>query len=413
MKLISGLIFLLSALSCLSQTINIHSISHNRQPNGGQYTLDGITMNGGGRLKLLSTTNFGMGGIYPKAVNIVDGYSTSNSLTQVTNLPDDIFFFGTFLKSDNTLVQLTNQEIDSLYSWSKSGGKLIICGAAVSGSINPAILNSKWGFEITELVPSSFIPNSIGLTTDIFNGPFGSINNANQGGTIQGYFNTLPSDVSVLAEDNNNNPTMVLDCNTLDLILADIDGYTTGPAGPGDVTAGSAITNTQDKFFANTFVFMDKLQGLPTINVTGTNLSVANIYNSYQWYKDDVAINSSTSNSIPVNEDGQYYVRVTVNGGCEVKSNTITADSTLGIKENISINTIKVSPNPSKEAFNISLPNQQTFNLQVIDITGRVIYTVQNTTGNVTVDCSTFSSGVYFVKAINEKKILTGKLIKE
>lgn len=415
MKLIVKLLFLLTAFNfqCFSQTVNIHSITHQRQSNGGEYTLDGTAMVGS-RLKLLSVTNFGAGGVYPKPVTIVDGFLASNSSTQVANFPyTDLFFFGTFIKSDGTLVQFTNEEIDSLYNWSKRGGKVIICGGAWEGPGGPdfSILNSKWGFEITNLVPSSFLPNSVGLGTDIFNGPFGSISTASQGGSIQGHFSSLPVNASVLATDVNNNPTIIMDCTTLDLIVADIDGYTSSP---GTVSLGSTITNDQDKFFANTFVFMDKLQGLPTISVNGTNLNVANIYNSYQWYNDDVAINGSTSNSIAVSEDGQYYVKVTVNGGCEVKSNTITADSTLGVHENSSTSAIlKIFPNPSNETFNISLPNHQTFNLQVIDVTGRIVFANKNTAGALKVDCSNFSKGIYFVQAINEENILTHKFIKE
>lgn len=418
MKLKSGLIAVLLVLNliCFSQTINIHSISHNRQPNGGQYTLDGTTMNGGGRLKLLSTANFGVGGTYSKPISITDGFLTSNSLTQTINLPyNDIFFFGSFIKSDITLVQFTNEEIDSLYNWSKRGGKLIICAGAseAPGGYDLSILNSKWGFQITQAPSVSFIPNSIGLNTDIFSGPFGAVSSATQGGSIQGYFGSLPTNISVLATDVNNNPTIIMDCTTLDLIVADVDGYTTGPAGPGDVTAGSVITNTQDKFFANTFVFMDKLQDLPTINVTGANLGVANVYNSYQWYKDDVAINGSTSNSIAVSEDGQYYVKVTVNGGCQVKSNTIMADSTLGIQENMLMSPIKIYPNPSSSTFIIKLPTHQGFSLSVTDITGRTVYTNKNASEAITIDASGFSSGVYFIKAINQRTLLTGKLVKE
>ena len=405
--------FLLIAISfqCLSQTINIYSITNQRQPNAGGYTLDGTNMDTTSRLKLLSVTNFGTSGVYSKTVTIIDGFMTSNSLTQVSNfLYTDLFFFGTFDKSDNTLVQFTNEEIDSLYNWSKRGGKLIICGSAPFGSYDPSVLNSKWGFQITEALPSSFIPNSVGLNTDIFNGPFGLVDSAHQAGAAQGYFNLLPSIVSVLATDVNNNPTIILDCTTLDIIVADVDGYTNPP---GALSAGSTITNDQDKYFANTFVFMDKLQGLPTININGTNLSVSNIYNSYQWYKDDVAITGSTTDNINVSENGQYYVKVTVNGGCEVKSNTIIADSTLGIRENIATNSAKIYPNPTNLTFTIQLPTQQNFQLQVTDITGRTISENKNAANTISIDASGFSSGVYFIKATNQRTVLTGKVVKE
>ncbi|MFY9310364.1 MAG: T9SS type A sorting domain-containing protein [Bacteroidia bacterium] len=70
-------------------------------------------------------------------------------------------------------------------------------------------------------------------------------------------------------------------------------------------------------------------------------------------------------------------------------------------------------PNPAQQSFTIQLPTQQTFTLSVTDITGRTVYTNKNTTGNITVDASGFSSGVYFVKAVNERTVLTGKLVKE
>lgn len=74
---------------------------------------------------------------------------------------------------------------------------------------------------------------------------------------------------------------------------------------------------------------------------------------------------------------------------------------------------ITISPNPAQQSFNIDLPDQQNFNLFVYDVTGRKVIERKNTTGAVKVDCSSFSSGIYFVQAVNEKIILTGKLIKE
>lgn len=74
---------------------------------------------------------------------------------------------------------------------------------------------------------------------------------------------------------------------------------------------------------------------------------------------------------------------------------------------------IKIYPNPTQQYISIELPTQQNFNLQLIDITGNNIYENKNATGILTLDCSSFSSGIYFVKAVNENTVLTGKLIKE
>jgi hypothetical protein len=92
----------------------------------------------------------------------------------------------------------------------------------------------------------------------------------------------------------------------------------------------------------------------------------------------------------------------------------VLSDSTIGIKEqNQPTTQLSTYPNPANPIFTIQLPTQQTFTLSVTDITGRTVYTSKNATGNITIDCSDFSSGVYFVKAVNERTVLTGKVVKE
>lgn len=72
-----------------------------------------------------------------------------------------------------------------------------------------------------------------------------------------------------------------------------------------------------------------------------------------------------------------------------------------------------IYPNPSNSSFTIKLPTKQSFLLSVIDITGRNVYENKNALGTVVIDATDFGSGVYFVKAVNEKMVLTHKLIKQ
>lgn len=77
------------------------------------------------------------------------------------------------------------------------------------------------------------------------------------------------------------------------------------------------------------------------------------------------------------------------------------------------LSSIKIYPNPAQQFLNIELPNQQNFYLQFFDVTGRKVIEKNNATGTEKIDCSGLSSGVYFVKAVNERTVLTGKLIKQ
>jgi len=307
-----------------SQTININSITWSRQSSGDNgYTLDGSSRMAGSRVKLLDANNFGASGTYSKTILIYDGYGTTGSLTQIASLPvNNIFFFGSFIKNDASTQQFTSTEIDSVYNWSKRGGKLIIATAPNGFGYDLSILNSKWGFHDSLKTPSYLSPTTDGNNTDIFNGPFGTVFYATQGGTLQGYFDVIPVNSKVFATDpNTGNPTLFMDCTTLDLIAADIDVYTD----LGGITAGSAITNMQDIFWANTITFMDKLQPLPIIADTTNTLSLNSTYNDYQWYNNGNPV--STSNNLAVTQNGTYYVEVTVNGGCKVFSDSIVIDN--------------------------------------------------------------------------------------
>lgn len=136
---------------------------------------------------------------------------------------------------------------------------------------------------------------------------------------------------------------------------------------------------------------------------------------SFIWESRSITFTStSTSHLIkflPLDNDanGTFSMSDTA-GALRMGIDAISLSSATEIREYNPM-LISVYPNPSNETFNITLPTQQTFNLQVVDITGRIVYTNKNAIGNITVDCSDFSSGVYFVKAINERTVLTDKLI--
>jgi gliding motility-associated-like protein len=329
MKKICFFILVLNILpsSGISQNICINSVTNIRQPAGDVgYTLDGIRMTGA-RAKLLSPDNFGTAGIYQKSISIQDGFGTSGSLVLDTVPMNSIFFFGAFNRHADFFQQFTSAEIDSLYNWSKNGGKLII---AAEPSLLPDyemdILDQRWGFHLNNEQPNGIIPTSTGMSTEIFNGPFGAVYAAYQGGSLQGYFDAMPDNSVVYATNSNSEPTLILDCNTLDLIIADVDGFTD----LGGITAWGGIVSSNDRFWVNAIVFMDNLQAPPVITNYGSIVTCTENYSYYQWYLDGIPITGANAQSYNATHNGSYSVEVTLNCGCKIMSNIIIIDDIPG-----------------------------------------------------------------------------------
>ncbi|SNB00344.1 T9SS type A sorting domain-containing protein [Flavobacterium psychrophilum] len=75
---------------------------------------------------------------------------------------------------------------------------------------------------------------------------------------------------------------------------------------------------------------------------------------------------------------------------------------------------IKIYPNPSNGLVNIKI-NQFTgkVNLQVIDLNGRVVYSLKNTDFNIekTINLNNLQSGMYIIKIEGDELNYTKKII--
>jgi hypothetical protein len=406
----------LFAGSCLvkGQYVVIHSITTARGNSGDAgYTLDGSKMVTGARIKLLNPANFGPSGIYPKTVVIYDEYVTPGSLQEVFDLPyEDIFFFGSFNKYDQTLQPFGGSEIDSLYNWSLNGGKMIICAGQYyqqPPGWDSQVLDARWGISWVDSNPAYFNPVLTGFGDGIFKGPFGTINGVNQGGSLQGYLDPLNADSKVLAMNSNGKPTIIMDCKTLDLITADVDGFTL----LGSVTSNSLVTNDQDKFWLNTIAFMDKLQPLPKVTYTNDGLALNSIYVAYQWYFNNQPIEGAVTATLPPDRIGIYQAEVTFNGGCKQKSPPF---SVVGIHENNTLDgKVCIVPNPVIGHARIQFPdNMIDVHLSITDNLGRTVMSVVISGSSFDFEMDDVPAGVYQYSAIKSGLVLlNGKLVVE
>lgn len=123
---------------------------------------------------------------------------------------------------------------------------------------------------------------------------------------------------------------------------------------------------------------------------------------SANYIHNGIYLNGKTSDyGLPSFLDSYNYPNTTVN--CPTGIDELNNESF----------SIKIYPNPAQQYFIVELPKEQNFNLQIFDVTGRAVNENKNASGTIKVDCRNFSNGIYFVRAVNETTILSGKLIKE
>lgn len=88
---------------------------------------------------------------------------------------------------------------------------------------------------------------------------------------------------------------------------------------------------------------------------------------------------------------------------------------TLAVIDN-EINTqtsIEVFPNPTSERINIKLPNHTTeTTIEVFSLSGKVLQNLKSNKGNITINLSTYQSGLYFISIKNEEKTITKNIFK-
>jgi len=74
---------------------------------------------------------------------------------------------------------------------------------------------------------------------------------------------------------------------------------------------------------------------------------------------------------------------------------------------------LDIYPNPFEQLFTIQLPQDKAFDLRILDLAGRMVMAKNGVSGNETFNGNNFDTGIYVVRATNEKMILSGKLVKK
>lgn len=70
-----------------------------------------------------------------------------------------------------------------------------------------------------------------------------------------------------------------------------------------------------------------------------------------------------------------------------------------------------IYPNPANEVVSISINENSISLIEIMDISGKIIYSNQTNTGTETIDVSAWEKGVYLVRLTNDNKVSTQSLV--
>jgi len=169
------------------------------------------------------------------------------------------------------------------------------------------------------------------------------------------------------------------------------------------------ITNDYYEKISDTVEVIVQQNPEPVITVAEFVLTCTNA-TTYQWYKDNNMINDATNQSYTVTEDGEYWVVVTNEYGCEGSSNRIII--VIESVENELANASKIYPNPAKDILKID-SDITLDKVEIYNAIGQLFYSAKTEAKNISLNISQYEKGIYLVKLVAGNKSHTYRLIIE
>lgn len=228
--------------------------------------------------------------------------------------------------------------------------------------------------------------------------------------------------------------TAICKGNSADLSASGASAYTWTPGNSPfptinvnpSATSVYTVTGKDSKNCIHTAFVTVTVNANPTVTATGSSSVIcvgesatlsASGASSYSWTSLAV-VPTSTGNAIVVSPSSSsifnYYVTGTDANGCSsVDTIALKVDKCTGITKitNQSLG-LSVYPNPTTGEFTVELNNGLTKNIQITDVTGRVILTEVTSDDKTTVNLNAYSKGIYYVKIQSDNAVEVIKVIK-
>ena len=141
----------------------------------------------------------------------------------------------------------------------------------------------------------------------------------------------------------------------------------------------------------------------PTIS-RNNDILVSSAQSGNQWFLNGTAINGATSKTFKPSVDGDYTVRVIVNG-CSSISVSIHFSGLPSPGSDI-----KIFPNPVTRNLTINNSSNKPLLIQLVNMLGQTLFTSVSSNTNTTIDMTRYAAGVYILAITNST---TGEKIKK
>jgi len=125
------------------------------------------------------------------------------------------------------------------------------------------------------------------------------------------------------------------------------------------------------------------------------------------------SLNSTNPATVMPSASTQYTIYGTDANNCQNSTViAISVDACTGIAANSSLFGLRVYPNPTNGNLNIELSSNALKNVEVVDVTGRVVFASGTNNSTIQVDLSQVAAGVYYVKVNSNADSEVIKVIK-
>ncbi|GJM29968.1 MAG: hypothetical protein DHS20C17_26030 [Cyclobacteriaceae bacterium] len=179
------------------------------------------------------------------------------------------------------------------------------------------------------------------------------------------------------------------------------------------------ITDKHGCFMKENFIVYQNPIAVPVIIKSGDSLLVEEQATHYQWYKDGIVLEGSTSNSLKVHETGSYTVQISEDNCTNISEPFVAEDIRIFTQDNYTFEQVDIFPNPvvSHMTVEIHLNGSAPTSLAVYDFQGTILHTQDLgvvTSGTISqLDVSDLTSGIYFIKIASAHEVVSRKFIKK